>query len=149
MVNTHTVYWKQQHNDIMFTKIQFYMHFSSVHGGKTDFVCPGERNLNTVITQWFTEGKIFRVVFQDPTQLMNVFRGKRYRGCPLTHCRHRCQYLPALTVIASTNCSFQEDVPIKIDAFALWTSLSTVFWNREMYYVAETLVQTRQYFNKE
>ena len=36
--------------------------------------------------------------------------------------------LPAVTVSASTNCSFHEDVPIKIEAFALWTNLSTVFY---------------------
>ena len=64
-----------------------------------------------------------------------------YKGRPLTHFRHRCQNLPALTVIASTNCSFQEDVPIRIDAFALWTSLSTVFWNRKMCFFRETVVE--------
>ena len=36
--------------------------------------------------------------------------------------------VPALTVKASTNCSFQDEVPIKIDAFALCTNLSTVFY---------------------
>lgn len=36
-------------------------------------------------------------------------------------------YLPALTVIASKNCSFQDDVPNDIDTFAFWNSLSTVF----------------------
>jgi hypothetical protein len=41
----------------------------------------------------------------------------------------RRKNLPGLTVIASTNCSFQEDVPMRIEAFALWTSLSTVFCN--------------------
>lgn len=35
--------------------------------------------------------------------------------------------LPGLTVIASANCSFQEDVPISKEAFALCTNLSTVF----------------------
>lgn len=36
-------------------------------------------------------------------------------------------HIPALTVIASTNCSFQDDVPIRSEAFALCTNLSTVF----------------------
>lgn len=35
--------------------------------------------------------------------------------------------LPELAVNASENCSFQDDVPINIEAFALCTSLSTVF----------------------
>lgn len=35
--------------------------------------------------------------------------------------------LPGLTVKASMNCSFHEDDPIRIDALALCTSLSTVF----------------------
>jgi len=37
------------------------------------------------------------------------------------------QFLPALTLSASINCSFHEEVPTNKDAFALWTSLSTVF----------------------
>jgi hypothetical protein len=41
----------------------------------------------------------------------------------------RSKNLPGLTVMASMNCSFQEDVPMRIEAFALWTSLSTVFCN--------------------
>lgn len=35
--------------------------------------------------------------------------------------------LPAVTVNASANCSFHDDVPIRSDAFALCTNLSTVF----------------------
>lgn len=39
---------------------------------------------------------------------------------------------PAFTVKASTNCSFHDDVPIRRDAFALCTNLSTVFCWQEM-----------------
>lgn len=35
--------------------------------------------------------------------------------------------LPGLTVSASKNCSFQDEVPIRREAFALCTNLSTVF----------------------
>lgn len=36
---------------------------------------------------------------------------------------------PGLTVNASENCSFHDDVPMSKEAFALCTNLSTVFWN--------------------
>jgi hypothetical protein len=137
------------------SELKFYMHFSSVLKGRTDFVSSG-KYLRTVTNQWLPEKRhVSRQVFQDPTGFKDagtgdcnpgtrfVLEGKvavkrthrmaiYYKGRPFTYFRQRCHNLPALTVIASTNCSFQEDVPIRIDAFALWTSLSTVFWNRKM-----------------
>lgn len=35
--------------------------------------------------------------------------------------------LPELAVNASVNCSFHDEVPMIMEAFALWTNLSTVF----------------------
>jgi len=137
------------------SELRFYMHFSSVLKGRTDFVS-SEKYLRTVTNQWLSGKRhVSRQMFQDPTGFKDartwecntgrrfVLEGRCqtgthrtaicYKGRLLTH-------LPALTVIASTNCSFQEDVPIRIDAFALWTSLSTVFWNRKMCFFRETLV---------
>lgn len=40
--------------------------------------------------------------------------------------------LPGVSVSASTNCSFHEDVPSSMDAFARCTSLSIVFYAKRI-----------------
>lgn len=49
-------------------------------------------------------------------------------GCCCCSLFYRC-HVPALTVNASMNCSFHDDVPIRSEAFALCTNLSTVLCN--------------------
>ena len=41
---------------------------------------------------------------------------------------------PALTVMASENCSLQEDVPTTRDTLAFFSSLSTTFCNKQKMY---------------